>query len=206
MRLKTTFLIGKKNIANHITQQDIPDWKDEYWEELDWIKLNPLYLYKHSIQKERGHTWNNYQKLIEYIRKETDHKKATDFQEFVFLTEYNQKPSKNSAQQKDKDKQDSIKKRDEFFRKTDFFQNFPIVIVAAGPYAKQKFGVFLEETFKVKKKEDFRLKRGYWYSLYESSNKLVIHTRQLSNSVADKLLQEIAQKVKDFIKEKNIPF
>lgn len=198
----------KKNIANHITQQDIPDWKDEYWKELDWKKLNPLYLYKHSTQKE-GHTWNKYQKLIEYIRGVSSHKKETDFQEFVFLTEYNQLPSKNSAQQEDKDKQmTSIKKRNEFFKTTPFFQDFPIVIVAAGPYADihKEPGIDLKETFNVEYKGYIKLQKGNWYALFNASNKLVIHTRQLSMDTTDKLLEEIAKKVKDFAEEKGINF
>lgn len=202
----------KENIASNLSQKDSLDW------------TNPLYLYKHSVQKE-GHTWNKYQKLMDYIR-EVPHTKETNFQEFAFLTEYNQNPSKNSTLQENKDKQKaSIKERDEFFKTTAFFQHFPIVIVAAGDYGGHKFGIKLEKTFGVtwegswevrdsglvlimnkKGKQKDMEKPRQWISLHYSPTKLVIHTTQLSGSIKDKLLQEIARKVKDFAREKDIHF
>lgn len=195
----------KENVRNNSSQADTLDWK------------NPLYLYKNSSHKE-GHTWNKYQKLMDFIR-EVPHTKETNFQEFAFLTEYNQNPSKSNAGQKNHLRRPSVKKRDEFFRTTAFFQHFPIVIAAAGDYAGNKFEVFLEKTFnvqyegtfEVRNEGTFELKDGdkmekarHWYSLHYGPDKLVIHTCQLSGTIANKLLEEIARKVRDFIKEKGL--
>lgn len=208
--IATNIFKWKKNIENHTTQQDIPDWDGKL------ENLNPLYLYRHSKQKE-GHTWNKYQKLMDYIR-DVPHTEETNFQEFAFLTEYNQNPSKNSALQETTEQRESIKERDEFFRSTPFFQQFPIVIVAAGDYGGKNFDVHLVDTFKVEWKGLFEVReegvfqiepgtkvyKGQWFSLHYSPNKLVIHTRQLSMDVSNSLLENIAAKVREFIEEKGI--
>lgn len=181
----------KENVAKKLSQTDELEWK------------NPLYLYKNSTHK-GGHTWNKYQKLMDLIR-DVSHTKNTNFQEFAFLTEYNQNPSKSNAQQVDDLRRASITKRDEFFRTTAFFQHFPIVIVAAGNYGGDKFGVYLEKTFNVKYEGQIReIAKQQWYSLHFSPDKLVIHTRQLSGRFRNQLLEEIAGQVRDFIEEKGI--
>lgn len=195
----------KENVKNN-TSQDEVQCKD----------MNPLYLYKGCLQPE-GHTWSKYQKLIDYIKPHT-RKEGMDFQKFAFITEYNENPSKISALQNKEVRLASIKKRDEFFRSTPFFQQFPIVIVAAGDYGGDKFGVHLVDTFKVEWKGLFEVReegvfqiepetkayKGQWFSLHYSPNKLVIHTRQLSMDVSNSLLENIAAKVREFIEEKGI--
>ena len=201
--IKTNVTKWKENIANSLSQNDPLEW------------TNPLYLYKHSEQKKEGHTWNKYQKLIDYIR-EVPHKRETDFQEYAFLTEYNANPSKTTAGQDNGPRKQSIKERNQFFKDTKFFQQFPIVIVAAGDYANKGFGVSLEETFQVKWEgvvyevkgketitlpvNDYSEKPLYWYSLHTntSQDKLVVHTHQLSGAIPNRLLQEIAREIKKF--------
>ena len=170
------------------------------------------------IPNSEGHTWSKYQKLMDMIR-DVEHTKVTNFQEFAFITEYNLNPSKSNLEQDREKRKESILKRDEFFRTTAFFQKFPIVIVAAGNYAGNNFDVYLEQTFNVKWKSLFEVRDGdifeikpgdklgkacQWYSLHYNSDKLVVHTRQLSSAITDALLKSIAGSVKEFMQEKNI--
>ncbi|MCM1031134.1 MAG: hypothetical protein NC410_06835 [Oscillibacter sp.] len=199
----------KKNVENNISQEEVRDC------------YNPLYLYKGKTIEKEGHTWSKYQKLMDLIRNaEAKHPKTIDFQEFSFITEYNIHPSKRTQQQEKTSRKESIKRRDEFFRTTEFFQQFPIVIVAAGDYAHCKFDVELEKTFgveytslweigdsglvKIEKGKEHTRKTNQWFSLHYSPTKLVVHTRQLSSNIKNELLQEMAKKVKDFMKEKDI--
>ena len=82
-----------------------------------------------------------------------------------------------------------------------FFKEFPIVIVAANDYPR-RYHIDLEQTFNVKwegKTRDVGNKN--WYNLHFSKDnkRILIYTRQLSNSFSKELITAIAAEAKKFL-------
>ena len=78
--------------------------------------------------------------------------------------------------------------------------NFSIVLIACGHYPKNN-NVDLCKLFNVEFKETIHVNDNpkYWYNLHINKQgeepKLLIHTVQLSGSITNKLLEEIADKI-----------
>ena len=218
--IKNNISDWEENLNKQCSQDDVPNRKDSNSSDQK-DNYNPLYPYKGSIQK-GGHTWSKYQKLVEWIREANKHEKIINFQKYVFITEYNINPSKRTCNQDKVVRINSINQRNEFFKTTDFFQQFPIVIVASGDYGGNKFGVSLSDTFNVEYNSFWEVRdsvltnvsiekgekkeTNQWFSLHynKERTKIVVHTRQLSSDILDRLLQEIANKVKEIVKEQKI--
>jgi len=146
-------------------------------------------------------TWISYQKILNEIEGREQKADKFDFLSYCFITEFSQIPLPNSGHKSNdkefaKEKKQNINKRKELLEQS-FFQKIPIVIMACGNYIKRSD---IETIFGVKLKEGKKeLSKGNWYSLYKGKTnkgekKILIHTRQLSNGVSDKLLSEIAKK------------
>ena len=218
--IKNNISDWEENLNKQCSQDDVPNWEDSNSSNQK-DNYNPLYPYKGTTQKE-GHTWSKYQKLVEWIREVNEHEKIINFQKYVFITEYNINPSKRTSNQDKVAKRKSINQRNEFFKTADFFQQFPIVIVAAGDYGGKDFGVSLSDTFSVEYNSFWEVRdsgltnvfiekgekkeTNQWFSLHynKERTKIVVHTRQLSSNISDRLLQEIANKVKEIVKEQKI--
>lgn len=144
-------------------------------------------------------TWVNYQKLYDLIYNNGRKSDTITFHKNFFITELNQIPSAYSTLQIDSLRKESIQKRKELFR-MDFFQRCPVIIVAAGHYPK-KYGFDMEDLFGVEWKAPTRGIKNQFYNLhYKPDNSgLVIHTRQLSMNVSNKLLEEIAEHIKPWV-------
>lgn len=158
--------------------------------------------YKQDKPSYVNHTWNLYQKLICYIfghKCEDDGK--TDFGTYAFTTEMNNTVSKRTAMAKQKYRLDT-------FRDSSFIQDFPVVILACSNYIHNINGDWqINETFNVTFDEidgaHTNYSRGNWFYTHHSrpnGNRLVIHTRQLSQNCDDKLLRDIAQIIRCHLK------
>lgn len=173
---------------------------------------DPLYPYKgqkYSIDNGRNNgtsrTWYTYQKLINHIY-DTVGNTDIDFHEYAFITEVNSKPSRKT---KDADIS-SVELRKQELLKSEFIKSFPIVIISGvgyfnitSPYNE------IVDIFDVKFKEKIfaqhKSVQPYWIHTGQkkSQTKLLINSYQLSIGIADKLLEEIADKIKEKIKPKN---
>lgn len=136
-------------------------------------------------------TWLNYQYLIDLIYKRKTHENKVDFERFAFTTELN-KLARPKARL-DKETKDNIYERLLFFKESNFIQSFPVVILACGPFIKNTGeGVDrqIDNTFNACYNKEIKTTNGYKFythynkedtQLIKAGEKLIIHTRQLSN-------------------------
>ena len=174
---------------------------------------NPLYAYgnqfnKKDIRKEgkpynggTSDTYTKYEKLYEQLFLQGEKLKKINFQKEFFITELSDYPTKESYNDKEIEalRQQSIEERKSLFA-LPFFKDFPIVIVAAGDYP-EKYNFDMQQTFDVQWEGKTIEVGKYWYNLHFSKDnkRILIHTRQLSNSVSDELIAAIANEAKKFL-------
>ena len=150
-------------------------------------------------------TWRNYQKLVQQIIGKEIPK--YDFLDYSFITELSQISLPNSNHLKNNDLTSaSVEKRKALFEQ-DFFQNFPIVIMACGHYPKD-FGFDIEKIFDVQWTGKIEGVEGNYYNVHHGKtkngkDKILVHTRQVSNGVSNELLSKIAEICKEFYNPKN---
>lgn len=171
-----------------ITPDSIPVWKDSG-------KFCPLYPWK-GDDLPKG-TWTNYQELINRLYREADAGKMTTFHQYAFITEFNDLPSKTSKR-KDSKVQERITHRCENVLNHPFYKSFPIVIAACGHYVRD-YNINLEELFNQKHIEFKPVKKSAWLNIHKKDNRILIHTRQLSNAFSFKLIERIADYCKPYI-------
>ncbi len=186
------------NIEANQNEESINKW------EVKPQQNNPLFPFKGMMlnKQNEGHTWRKYQKLHDLIFNGTmnpDTNREYDFHRNFFISELNNSYSKSTV---DANK-GSIPGRKEFIDAHAFFKSFPIVLLACSNYIsggelKQIFGVeFIKEKGIGNQK--------FWIHFSQSDNpKLVIHTRQLSMNVSNKLIRELADEIKSFAEVKEI--
>jgi len=155
---------------------------------LEWQKIirKEKSLKKHLDERQsffkdkhnRMPTWKSYQEIVSGILGVDNF-----FLNHSFITEYSQLSLPKSRYQPEekkefaKKKKDSINNRKSLFD-LDFFKNFPVVIMACGSYTTKEF---VESVFSVNFESKTELSKGFSYSLYKGEDKILIHTRQLSN-------------------------
>jgi hypothetical protein len=174
----------------------------------DRSKYSPLYPYRGQsmLIKRKGKdqswptsaTWYNYQKLHNHIF--GDSADIINFHENIFITELNDSPSKKT---KDADTT-SILKRKEFIKNSPYFKGFQVVILAGvGYYDISATHNDIEDIFDVKfcekKYAGNDESQPYWVHWNGSKTRLVINTHQLSMSISDQLLEEIAEIIKPLV-------
>ena len=190
--VKSNCELWKKNDldASSLTPDSIPVWKDSK-------DFNPLYPWK-GDELPNG-TWNNYQKLINCLYTTADVGKMTTFHQYAFITEFNDLPSKKSKR-KDPEVQQRITHRCKNVLNHPFYKSFPIVIAACGHYVKD-YNINLEDIFNQKyiEPESVKIKTGEWININRKDNRILIHTRQLSNSFSPELIKCIADYCKPYI-------
>ena len=169
----------------------------------------------HTFNYGASSTWINYQKLIDYICKKSK-PEIIDFVRNSFITELSElsrphnivikssSPNENVLEEKKKQAkatEESISRRCALLNEP-FYSQFPIIIMACGPYASKIFPYTfgLGEQFK---KEQFEQKKDY--KVYRTNDRIIIWTRQLSdhrgNKVPIKLLEDIANEVRPYLKK-----
>lgn len=148
----------------------------------------------------QGHTWSKYQKLHDYIFPENIPNNLINFEERIFTTEMSDNPAKKKSEaRKNSDFKDHLQNRKDTFFKEDFIQNFSVVVLACSDYIVNNNEVReIDTIFDVTYSGDEIGKhtgysKGNWFYVHHNHNKtkLVIHTRQLSSNVDDKMLQDM---------------
>ena len=174
---------------------------------------NPLYAYgnqfnKRDIRKEgkpynggTSSTYLNYEKLYEQLFLQGEKLEKINFQKEFFITEFSDYPTKESYKNEDIEalRKQSIEERKPLFAMP-FFKEFPIVIVAAGDYPS-RYHINLEQTFDVVFQKEIKVGRDRYFLHFSKDNKrILIHTRQLSNSFSRELIPAIVKEAKKFLK------
>ena len=104
-------------------------------------------------------------------------------------------------------KKDTIGTKLELFKESKFIQSFPVVVLACGSYivnqgSNRQIGNTFGVSFQKVGLPDST--QNYWIHYdgldYDKSNKLVIHTRQLSGPINNELLFSIGNPIKSFLK------
>ena len=170
---------------------------------------NPLYAYGNQYNswdksKKGGtsRTYLNYEKLYEQLFLQGEKLKKINFQKEFFITELSDYPTKESYKDKEIEalRQQSIEERKPLFA-LPFFKEFPVVIVAAGHYPK-RYKFDMQQIFDVQwEGKPIKVGEKYWYNLHFSKDnkRILIHTRQLSNSFSGELIVAIANEAKKFL-------
>lgn len=149
-------------------------------------------------------TWSSYQRLIEKALSERKKRVLhgdKDFEFDAFTTELNNE-AKPSSRVKGKEREklrERIETRLKLFMNSDYIKSFPVIILACGSYIRNDENVReIDDTFHVTFSRRFDFSAGNWFCThYDDSDpkRLVIHTRQLSNGVSYKMIDEIASVV-----------
>lgn len=147
-------------------------------------------------------TYLNYEKLYEQLFLQGEKLKKINFQKEFFITELSDYPTKESYKDKEIEalRQQSIEERKPLFA-LPFFKEFPVVIVAAGHYPK-RYKFDMQQIFDVQwEGNPIKVGEKYWYNLHFSKDnkRILIHTRQLSNSFSGELIVAIANEAKKFL-------
>lgn len=191
---KKKFVIKTESVENpwqwkKIADGNISDINYVFYEGKENISSfkNPLYPYA----KICNGTWSKYQKLLNLIYPELEKEPIENsFFTKSFITEINHQPSPIQLGNK-RDPQ-----REEFLH-NDYYKNFNVIILAIGDYLKQNE---IEEKFDVKKTRD---DSEPWRKLiiYKNNNlnRILLHTRQLSNSFPNYYLGKIRDLIKNYI-------
>lgn len=175
----------------------------EYWKKslpmfFDRIKdENPC----DPIWKE-GHTWNKYQKLHDAIFPEYKAMPGTmNFEQRVFVTEMSVNPATTTAEGRSTEGFDEkLAQRKQSFFSHPYFKEFKVIVLACSDYI-----VNFEDRRDIEKIFDVEFddndgthkvgpQNSFWtHHSRPDGKRLVIHTRQLSGAVSDKMLEEMGE-------------
>ncbi len=186
------------------------------WKEKDF-NYSEKYVPKETKFRNLNHTWQRYQKLYDCIlsnleiKFEKKDKYEISFVENVFTTELSNlhAPNTNDAKKQERFTVELELRKDKFF-KSNFIEQFSIVVIFANDnkYIETYQGEVCK-LFNVKfdKLYNQNTKDKIWiHSATENSKnpKLVIHTRQLTNSISVELIPNICELIVEFLKEHSI--
>lgn len=200
--IKRNALEWKSNIENSLDEKSIPDWQFDESLELSDLRNNPLHAWKGSSRRKTSNTFKNYQKLHDHIF-EPPKTSELNFQQIFFITEMNQSGSLTTSNAQSK----SGFKNELEFRKSeildsDFIRSFPVVVLACSNYIwNTEKEPQITKMFDVSyDKEHFISKQNrFWTHYSEDGKRLVIHTRQLSMAVLNKLIIDMGSLIKSHL-------
>lgn len=208
--------IGKEagiEIGTEIFHGNIKSWKVK---EFDYSKR---YIPTEPNLRNLNHTWQKYQKLYDKIESKLNiindnpkkDKYEITFLENIFTTEFSNIPAKttNTAKKQINFSTELEKRKQTFFR-TNFIEQFHIIVIFAidNNYIETYPGE-VSELFKVKFDYlyDYPGRDKIWIHSEinpENNPKLLIHTRQLTNSISKDLLDSISEIITNFIKANSL--
>ena len=157
-----------------------------------------------------NHTWNVYQKLIDYILYGcSKNDPILDFEKYAFTTEMNNWVSKTKAiNLGNRDLfEEKLAQRRKLFKESAFIQDFPVVILGCNDYiinfddVRQIDDTFSVEYIDVKNVDYNGHQYRFWSHYSKDKKKLVIHTRQLSGAIPDIFLESMAKVIKEHLEK-----
>ncbi|AIG30913.1 hypothetical protein IA01_10785 [Flavobacterium psychrophilum] len=186
------------------------------WKEKEF-NYSEKYVPEETKIRNLNHTWQRYQKLYDCILSnleiefEKKDKYEISFVENIFTTELSNLHAPNTTDAKKQEKfTEELKSRKDIFFKSNFIKQFPIVVIFASDnkYIETYQGEVCE-LFNVKfdKLHNENAKDKIWIHSETENDKnprLVIHTRQLTNSISVDLIPNICELIVEFIKEHSI--
>lgn len=208
--------IGKEagaDIGSEAYHGHAKSWKEK---QFDYSKR---YIPTESKLRNLNHTWQRYEKLNNLIllklgvtpEVEKSDKYEITFVENVFTTELSNLPAKSTKEAKKQiGFKQELEKRKQLFFNSEFIEQFPIVVIFASDnqYIETYPGEVVD-LFKVSfdKKQEYDGRDSIWIhssTTPEKGPKLLIHTRQLTNSISPELIESISNLIVDFIRTKSI--
>jgi hypothetical protein len=203
--------IGKEAgiaIGTEIFHGNTKSWKDKVF---DYSKRDiPTEPHLRNL----NHTWQRYQKLYDKIGSKLNiiddipkkDKYEITFLEYIFTTELSNLPAKTTnTAKKQNNFSTELEKRKQTFFNTNFIEQFPIIVI----FANDNNYI---ETYPGEVSKLFKVKFDYLYDYpgrdkiwihselnSEFNPKLLIHTRQLTNSISKDLLDSISEIITNFI-------
>ena len=209
--LSPILIIGKEPANDMTTDEEISKEIEDNVKKVrccfDNGDLARLFIQKYNPT--RGSTWRRYQCLIDYIMYgeviERKEKQNLPFGMWAFITEMNNTTSKNTRTAKKK-----LEYRKKLFADSKFIRDFPIVILACGKdYINNDEDHWeINNIFNVEFKMDGgaheEFGKGYEFYLHYStdSNRLVIHTQQISRFLGDDPLKSMAYIIRKHLRNK----
>ncbi|WP_269242699.1 hypothetical protein [Flavobacterium limnophilum] len=208
--------IGKEagtDIGTEIFHGNTKSWKVK---EFDYSKR---YIPIEPHLRNLNHTWQRYQKLYDKIVSKLciidDNPKKDKYEitflENIFTTEFSNMPAKTTnTAKKQIDFRTELEKRKLAFFNTNFIEQFSIIVIFANDsnYIETYSGE-VSKLFKVKFDYiyDYPGRDKIWIhsGIHSGFNpKLLIHTRQLTNSISKDLLDSISEIITNFIKANSL--
>ena len=175
-----------------------------------WLTSLPLFFDRNKsddpnspIWKE-GHTWNKYQKLHDAIFPE--HKAmpgAMNFEQRVFVTEMSAMPATTTAAGKNADGfEEQLAHRKLSFFAHPYFKEFKVIVLACSDYIvnfgdRREIDTLFDVTFDIDGgAHEVGPQNSFWVHHSPDGKRLVIHTRQLSGAVSDRLIEEMGNVIR----------
>lgn len=180
-----------------------------------WAKMEVNYAKRYEPTEENmrnlGHTWQRYQRLYNCIReklnlpKNQHSKYEISFVEELFTTELSQLPAPNTITAKTNPKfYAELERRKRIFFDSDFINGFRVIVIFAmdNKYIEtyngevcQLFHVGFDGMY------DYDGKDKIWVHSSKEEKRLLLHTRQLTNSIGKNLIDTLAEIITRFMKE-----
>ena len=154
-----------------------------------------------------GHTWNKYQKLYNSIFPERASLPGTmNFEQHVFVTEMSAIPAITTAEgRKTHDFDEQLAQRKQTFFAHPYFKEFKVIILACSDYIvnygdRREIDTLFDVTFDINGgAHEVGPQNAFWVHHSADGKRMVIHTRQLSGAVSDKLLEEMGSVIRQHL-------
>jgi len=159
-----------------------------------------------TIWKE-GHTWNKYQKLYDAIFPDNAAKPGTmNFEQHVFVTEMSAMPATTTIEGKNAlGFEEQLALRKQRFFAHPYFKDFKVIVLACSDYIvnygdRREIDSLFDVTFDINGgAHEIGPQNAFWVHHSADGNRMIIHTRQLSGAVSDKLLEEMGAVIRQHL-------
>lgn len=154
-----------------------------------------------------GHTWNKYQKLYDAIFPENAANPGTmNFEQHVFVTEMSAMPATTTIEGKNAiGFEEQLALRKQRFFAHPYFKDFKVIVLACSDYIvnygdRREIDSLFDVTFDINGgAHEIGPQNAFWVHHSADGKRMVIHTRQLSGAVSDKLLEEMGAVIKQHL-------
>lgn len=178
-----------------------------------WLTSLPMFFDRNKADNpsdpiwKEGHTWNKYQKLHDTIFPELAAKPGTmNFEQRVFVTEMSAAPATTTAEGRSAagfEEQLAMRKRSFFAHP--YFKGFKVIVLACSDYIvnfgdRREIDTLFNVTFDTDGGvHEIGPQNSFWVHHNAARDRMVIHTRQLSGAVSDKLLEEMGRVIRQHL-------